>query len=83
MMASFMSYFGGQGDSKPRVTTKDAIVTLRQLLRMVEKKEEYLQKRIDEELKKAKQNVVSNKAGRYPPSMRLIFIAHNTLYLTA
>jgi len=38
-------------------------VTLRQQLAMLEKKEEYLLKKIDEELKKAKANAVSNKPG--------------------
>lgn len=61
MMASFMSYFGGRRD--PKQSARDAIVTLRQQLQMIEKKEEYLQKKIDEELKKAKVNSVSNKAG--------------------
>ena len=56
-----MSYFGGRRDAKQ--SSRDAIVTLRQQLQMVEKKEEYLQKKIDEELKKAKANAVSNKAG--------------------
>lgn len=37
-------------------------MTLRQQLQMIEKKEEHLQKKIDEELKKAKANAVSNKA---------------------
>lgn len=60
-MASFMSYFGGRRD--PKASARDAIVTLRQQLQMIEKKEEYLQKKIDEELAKAKQNAVSNKAG--------------------
>ena len=55
-----MSYFGGRRDSKQ--SSRDAIVTLRQQLQMVEKKEEYLQKKIDEELRKAKANAVSNKA---------------------
>ncbi|KAH8830785.1 Snf7-domain-containing protein [Flagelloscypha sp. PMI_526] len=59
-MASFMSYFGGRRD--PKSSARDAIVTLRQQLQMIEKKEEYLQKKIDEELAKAKQNAVSNKA---------------------
>lgn len=62
MMASFMSYFGGRRD--PKQSARDAIVTLRQQLQMIEKKEEYLQKKIDEELKKAKANSVSNKTGR-------------------
>lgn len=61
MMSSFMSYFGGRRDSKQ--TARDAIVGLRQQLQMIEKKEEYLQKKIDEEIKKAKANAVSNKAG--------------------
>jgi charged multivesicular body protein 4 len=60
MMASFMSYFGGRRD--PKQAARDAIVTLRQQLQMIEKKEEYLQKKIDEEVKKAKANAVSNKA---------------------
>jgi charged multivesicular body protein 4A/B len=61
MMASFMSYFGGRRD--PKQSAREAIVTLRQQLQMIEKKEEYLQKKVDEDLKKAKANAVSNKAG--------------------
>jgi len=61
MMAAFMSYFGARRD--PKQSARDAIVTLRQQLQMIEKKEEYLQKKIDEELKKAKANAVNNKAG--------------------
>jgi len=60
MMASIMSYFGARRDTKQ--TARDAIVTLRQQLQMIEKKEEYLQKKIEEEIKKAKANAVSNKA---------------------
>ncbi|KAK7049572.1 ESCRT-III subunit protein snf7 [Paramarasmius palmivorus] len=59
-MASFMGMFGGRKD--PKQSARDAIVGLRQQLQMIEKKEEYLQKRMDEELKKAKANAVSNKA---------------------
>ncbi|KAG1892528.1 Snf7-domain-containing protein [Suillus subluteus] len=59
-MAGFMSYFGGRRDTKQGA--RDAIVGLRQQLQMIEKKEEHLQKKIDEELKKAKANAVSNKA---------------------
>lgn len=60
MMAGIMSYFGGRRDTKQ--AARDAIVGLRQQLQMIEKKEEHLQKKIDEELKKAKANAVSNKA---------------------
>jgi len=54
-----MSYFAGRKD--PKATTREAIVTLRQQLQMLEKKEEYLIKKMDEELKKAKANAISNK----------------------
>ncbi|TFK83892.1 Snf7-domain-containing protein [Polyporus arcularius HHB13444] len=60
MMAGIMSYFGGRRD--PKQSSRDAIVTLRQQLQMIEKKEEYLQKKVDEEMKKARANAVSNKA---------------------
>ncbi|KAF8591577.1 Snf7-domain-containing protein [Ramaria rubella] len=59
-MASWMSYFTGRRDTK--ASARDAIVTLRQQLGMLEKKEEYLQKKIEEEVRKAKANAVSNKA---------------------
>lgn len=63
-MAGIMSYFGGRRD--PKQSSRDAIVTLRQQLQMVEKKEEYLQKKIEEELRKARANAVSNKQGASP-----------------
>jgi len=58
-MASFMSYFGARRD--PRQAARDAIVNLRQQLQMIDKKEEHLQKKIEEETKKARANAVSNK----------------------
>ncbi|PPQ79538.1 hypothetical protein CVT25_003419 [Psilocybe cyanescens] len=61
MMASFMSYFGA-GRKDPKQTARDAIVGLRQQLQMIEKKEEYLQRKIEEETKKSRANAVSNKA---------------------
>ena len=57
-----MNYFTGRRD--PKVTAREAIVTLRTQLQMLEKKEENLQRKIDEELKKAKTNAVSNKTGK-------------------
>ena len=64
-MASLMNWFGGRRD--PKQAARDAIVTLRQQLQMLEKKEEHLQKKIDAELKTARTNAVTNKAGTYPP----------------
>ena len=60
-----MGYFGGRRD--PKQSSRDAIVTLRQQLQLIDKKEEYLQKKIDEEMKKAKANAVTNKAGASTP----------------
>ena len=65
MMAGFMSYFGGRRDAKQ--SSRDAIVTLRQQLQMIEKKEEHLQRKVDEETKKARANAVTNKAGASAP----------------
>lgn len=59
MMAGFMSYFGGRRDTKQ--STRDAIVTLRQQLQMIEKKEEHIQKKIEVEINTARANAISNK----------------------
>ena len=61
MMASFMSYFGARKDSKQ--ASRDAIVTLRQQLQMIEKKGDYLQKKIEEETSFARTHAVTNKTG--------------------
>ena len=56
-----MSYFGGRKDAKQ--STREAIVGLRQQLQMIEKKEEYTMKRIEEEQRKARANVTTNRNG--------------------
>jgi charged multivesicular body protein 4 len=61
MMAGFIGAIWGRRDTQQ--VSRDAIVGLRQQLQMIEKKEEYTAKKIEEELKKAKANAVSNKAG--------------------
>jgi charged multivesicular body protein 4 len=61
-MSSWLSYITGRRDTK--IAARDAIVTLRQQLSMLEKKEEYLKKKIDEETAKARQNSVNNKSGK-------------------
>jgi hypothetical protein len=63
MMASLMRYFTGRGDSKQ--TARDAIVSLREQLMMIEKKEEHLQRQIAQDLATAKANAVSNKNGTF------------------
>ncbi|KAJ1952185.1 ESCRT-III subunit protein snf7, partial [Dispira parvispora] len=47
--------------SKPKPAPKDAIVKLRESLLMLEKRENFLQTRIDNELKTAKLNATKNK----------------------
>jgi len=59
-MSGWMNYFTGRKD--PKAGARDAIVGLRQQLQMLEKKEEYLIKRIEEEMKKARANATSNKS---------------------
>ena len=52
------------GKAKAQKTTpKDAIVRLRESLEMLEKREKYLQTKIDAELKVAKANATKNKRG--------------------
>lgn len=56
---SYLTGTRGAGQDK----TRNAIVELREHLLMLDKKEEHLSKRIEEELRKAKANAVSNKRG--------------------
>ncbi|KAI9173149.1 ESCRT-III subunit protein snf7 [Blastocladiella emersonii ATCC 22665] len=49
------------GRGKPKTTPKDAIIRLRETLDMLEKRERYLQTKIDNELKTAKANATNNK----------------------
>ena len=72
-----MSYFGGRRD--PKQAARDAIVGLRQQLQMIDKKEEYLQKKIEEETKKAQHNAVSNKPGSL--SLACLLIAEMLILL--
>ncbi|KAJ2004414.1 ESCRT-III subunit protein snf7 [Coemansia thaxteri] len=51
-------FFGGQ---KPKATPKEAIITLRENLAMLEKREAHLQSKIDNELKAARANATKNK----------------------
>ncbi len=62
-MSGWMSWFGGRRDTREQA--RDSIVQLRQQLLMIEKKEEHLQKKIDDETNKARANATSNKRGGY------------------
>jgi hypothetical protein len=58
-----MNMFGGRRD--PKQAAREAIVTLREQLLMNEKKEELLFRKIDEDLKVARTNATTNKAGKH------------------
>lgn len=80
-MSGWLSYFTGSRDTKQIART--AIVGIREQLAMLDKKEEYLEKKIEEELKKAKANAVSNKAGALPllviPKLQVVACALLTM----
>jgi charged multivesicular body protein 4 len=62
-MAGIMSYFG-RPDTKKAV--RDALVGLQQQIQILDKKSDQLQKRIEQELKVARANAVSDKRRTFP-----------------
>ncbi|BGP37294.1 ESCRT-III subunit protein snf7 [Rhodotorula kratochvilovae] len=58
-MSSWFSYFTGRGASG-KDSTREAIVNLREHLLMLDKKEEFLGKKIDDEVRKARANATTN-----------------------
>jgi charged multivesicular body protein 4 len=56
-----MNMLGARKDTKQTAT--DAIVGLREQLAMLDKKEEHLNRLIEEQHVKAKRNAITNKAG--------------------
>ena len=69
-----MNLFGKAKAAKS--TPKDAIVKLRESLEMLEKRERFLQTKIDNELKIAKANATKNKRG-------VLFIISALLWYTS
>lgn len=65
-MSSWISYLTGRG-AATKDSTREAIVNLREHLLMLDKKEEYLGKKIDDELRKAKANATTNPRGKSCP----------------
>ncbi|EKC99723.1 late endosome to vacuole transport-related protein [Trichosporon asahii var. asahii CBS 8904] len=58
-MSGWFSYFTGRKNVKEGA--RDSIINLRQSLLTLEKKEEYLNKQIEDDLKKARANATTNK----------------------
>ncbi|KWU45666.1 hypothetical protein RHOSPDRAFT_32588 [Rhodotorula sp. JG-1b] len=59
-MSGWLSYLTGSGGAKSKDSTREAIVNLREHLLMLDKKEEYLGRKIDDEVRKARANATSN-----------------------
>lgn len=53
-MSGWLSYFSGKRAPPSRDSTREAIIDLRQTLLTLEKKEDYLNKKIEDEVSKAK-----------------------------
>ena len=64
-MSGWMSYFTGKPKDS-RQSARDSIVGLHSQLLVLNKREEFLQKKIEDELKKAKANATSNKRCESP-----------------
>jgi charged multivesicular body protein 4A/B len=65
-MSSWLSWVAGSGSkdtSGSANKAKNAIIELRQQLLMIDKQEEFLMKKIDDETNKARINATSNKRG--------------------
>ncbi|KAL4399407.1 ESCRT-III subunit protein Snf7 [Malassezia pachydermatis] len=58
-MSGWLSWVSGKRENK--TAARDAIIGLREQLHLITKKEEHLQAKIDDELRKAKENVTTNK----------------------
>jgi charged multivesicular body protein 4 len=61
-MSGWLSYFSGKRAAPSRDATREAIVDLRRHLITLEKKEDYLNKKIEEEVQKAKDALATGGA---------------------
>lgn len=68
-MSFFKNMFGGK-KAEPAPTTSESIQKLRDTENMLLKKQEFLETKLEQELKIAKENASSNKRGKFSPSRR-------------
>lgn len=59
------SFFGGASAQKKKDIPKNAILSLREQLEMLQKRERHLQNQMDEQDAIARKNVTTNKNGEY------------------
>lgn len=65
-MSVFGKIFGGGGKSGKGPSPQEAIQKLRETEEMLTKKQEFLEKKIEQELQTAKKNGTKNKRGETP-----------------
>lgn len=63
------SFFGGASAQKKKDIPKNAILSLREQLEMLQKRERHLQNQMDEQDAIARKNVTTNKNGEHPFSL--------------
>lgn len=74
----FSKMFGGKKETN--ISTADAIQKLRETENLLIRKQEYLEKKIEDELAKAKKNATKNKKGK--PKLRkysIIIVNHGSI----
>jgi len=67
MFAGITGYFGGGGAQRRREAPKKAILDLRSQLDTLQKREQHIERQIDEQAAVAKKNAMSNKTGTTLP----------------
>ncbi|KAL8954291.1 MAG: hypothetical protein Q9193_007300, partial [Seirophora villosa] len=67
------TWFGGNSAQRRKDAPKKAILDLRQQLDMLQKRERHLENQMASEDKKARDNVSSNKTGRFTVSVFFVF----------
>lgn len=72
-MSLISKMFGGKGKNKGP-TPQEAIQKLRETEEMLEKKQAFLEKKIDQEIATAKKNATKNKRGIKKSLLKLIWI---------
>lgn len=80
-MSLISKMFGGGKGKNKGPTPQEAIQKLRETEEMLEKKQAFLEKKIDQEIATAKKNATKNKRGIKKSLLKLIWIIWNFVYI--
>lgn len=78
-MSVWVKLFGSGGKGGKQPTPQDAIQRLRETEEMLTKKQEFLEKKIEQELMTAKKNGTKNKRGNGKPSNVLVCVRQQSM----